>query len=175
MLNNFLKEHGYRLYRTSSPVSNIAAHPLRNSPDVSIGGEGDGAPQRPWCSSLAPGLIRRYQVGCGFEVPTGGRNTGEQGPHPEGSHPQLLVFVTGPGNYQVTGEYPFLCQRCVISLREIVPSEISKSVSYRWRVNHHWSIGRTNGKAIVNLQAEKFSFHKTKNHSCNKILNLYSV
>ena len=83
MLNNFLKEYGYRLYQTSSPVSNIAAHPLRNFPDVSIGGAGDGAPQRPWCSSLAPGLIRRYQVGCGLGVPIGGRNTGEQGPHPE--------------------------------------------------------------------------------------------
>ena len=46
-------------------------------------------------------------------------------------HPQLLVFVTGPGHYQVAGKYPFLCQRCVISLREIVSSEISESVSYR--------------------------------------------
>ena len=46
-------------------------------------------------------------------------------------HPQLLVFVTGPGNYQVAGKDPFLCQRCVISSREIVPSEISESVSYR--------------------------------------------
>ena len=39
------------------------------------------------------------------------------------SHPQLLVLVTGPGNDQVAGKHPFLCQRCVISLREIVPSE----------------------------------------------------
>ena len=47
------------------------------------------------------------------------------------SHPQLLVFVTGPGNYQVAGKYPFLCQRCVISLRVIVPSEQSEPLSYR--------------------------------------------
>ena len=47
------------------------------------------------------------------------------------SHPQLLVFVTGPGNYQVAGKYSFLCQICVINLTEIVPSEISESVSYR--------------------------------------------
>ena len=47
------------------------------------------------------------------------------------SNPQLLVFVTGPGHYHVAGKYPFLCQRCVISLREIVPSEINESVSYR--------------------------------------------
>ena len=91
------------------------------------------------------------------------------------SHPQLLVFVTGPGNYQVAGKYPFLCQRCVISLRVIVPSELSEPLSYRWRVNHHWSKGRTNCKAIVNPQAEEFSFHRCKNDSSKKLLNLYSM
>ena len=49
----------------------------------------------------------------------------------EHSHPQLLVFVTGPGNYQVAGKYPFLCQRCVISLRSTVPSELCEPFSYR--------------------------------------------
>ena len=39
------------------------------------------------------------------------------------SHLQLLVLVTGPRNYQVAGKHPFLCQRCIISLREVVPSE----------------------------------------------------
>nr|AAR88044.1 pregnancy-associated glycoprotein 2 variant [Odocoileus virginianus] len=34
MLNNFLKEHDYRLYLTSSPGSNIAAYPLRNIDDI---------------------------------------------------------------------------------------------------------------------------------------------
>ncbi|XP_043775730.1 pregnancy-associated glycoprotein 1-like [Cervus elaphus] len=34
MLNNFLKEHAYRLYQTSSPGSNIATHPLRNFQDM---------------------------------------------------------------------------------------------------------------------------------------------
>ena len=38
MLNNFLKEHAYRLYLTSSPGSNIATHPLRNINYVSIFG-----------------------------------------------------------------------------------------------------------------------------------------
>ena len=47
------------------------------------------------------------------------------------THPQLLVFVTGPDNFQVAGKYPFLYQRCVISFSEISPSEISESVSYR--------------------------------------------
>ena len=47
------------------------------------------------------------------------------------SHPLLFVFVTGPGNYQVAGKYPFLCQRCVICLRAIVPSELSELLSYR--------------------------------------------
>nr|AAR88042.1 pregnancy-associated glycoprotein 1 [Odocoileus virginianus] len=30
MLNSFLEEHAYRLYKTSSPGSNITTHPLRN-------------------------------------------------------------------------------------------------------------------------------------------------
>ena len=47
------------------------------------------------------------------------------------SHPQLLVFVTGSGHYQVAGKYPFLCQTCVISLRVIVPFELSERLSYR--------------------------------------------
>nr|CAI9705244.1 unnamed protein product [Rangifer tarandus platyrhynchus] len=34
MLNNFMKEHAYRLYLTSSPGSNITTHPLRNIKDV---------------------------------------------------------------------------------------------------------------------------------------------
>ncbi|XP_061013082.1 pregnancy-associated glycoprotein 1-like [Dama dama] len=34
MLNNFLKEHAYSLYLTSSPGSNIATHPLRNIKDM---------------------------------------------------------------------------------------------------------------------------------------------
>ena len=47
------------------------------------------------------------------------------------SHPQLLVFVTGPSNDQMAGEHPFLCQSCGISLRVIVPSELSEPLSYR--------------------------------------------
>ncbi|CAI9166997.1 unnamed protein product [Rangifer tarandus platyrhynchus] len=34
MLNNFLKEHAYRLNLTSSPGSNMATHPLRNIQDM---------------------------------------------------------------------------------------------------------------------------------------------
>ena len=87
----------------------------------------------PWCSSLAWGSSggARWDVGVG--VPAGGRNTGKPGPHPEEKalSPQLLVFVTGPSNYQVAGKHPFLCQRCVISLREIVPSELSEPLSHR--------------------------------------------
>ena len=39
--------------------------------------------------------------------------------------------VTGPSNDQGKGKRPFLCQRCVIRLREIVPSELSEPLSYR--------------------------------------------
>ena len=54
------------------------------------------------------------------------------------SHPQILVFVTGPGNDQVAGKLPFLCQRCVISLMEIVPSEEKAMTTHysvlNWRI-----------------------------------------
>ena len=46
------------------------------------------------------------------------------------SHPQLLVLMTGPRNYHVAGKHPFLCQRDVISLREIVPSEQKAMVTH---------------------------------------------
>ena len=58
-------------------------------------------------------------------APAGGRHTGQKGPHPEEKalSSLTLVLVTGPRNYQVVGKHSFLYQRCVISLREIVPSE----------------------------------------------------
>ena len=53
-------------------------------------------------------------------------------------HPQLLVLVTGPRNYQVAGKLPFLCQICVISLMEIVPSEEKAMTTHysvlNWRI-----------------------------------------
>jgi len=64
-----------------------------------------------------------WDVGAG--APAGGRNTGPEGPHAEEKtlSSSTLFLVTGPRNYQVADKYPFLCQRCVISLREIVLSE----------------------------------------------------
>ena len=64
-----------------------------------------------------------WDVGAG--APAGGRNTGPEGPHAEEKtlSSSTLFLVTGPRNYQVAGKHPFLCQRCVISLREIVLSE----------------------------------------------------
>ena len=61
----------------------------------------------------------------GAMVPAGGRNTGQNGPHAEEKvlSSSTLVLVIGPRNYQVAGKHPFLCQRCVISLKEIVLSE----------------------------------------------------
>ena len=132
----------------------------------------------PWCSSLALRLVWRCQVGWWGWVSCrrqGHWKTGTPNQRRRQSHPQLLVFVTGPGNYQVAGKYPFLCQRCVISLRSTVPSELCEPFSYRWRVNHHWSKGRTNCKAIVNSEAEEFSFHRCKYNSSKKLLKLYSV
>ena len=45
MLNNFLKEHAYRVSQISSPGSNITIHPLRNIMDVSVLGG--------WCSTAS--------------------------------------------------------------------------------------------------------------------------
>ena len=58
-------------------------------------------------------------------APAGGRHSRLKGPHTEEKALSfsILVLVTGPRNYQVADKYPFLCQRCVISLREIVLSE----------------------------------------------------
>ena len=92
------------------------------------------------CSTVPPCSLARH--GAYLEVPGGmlrlgflkeaeileNRDPNQRRRH---SHPQLLVLVTGPGNYQVAGKYPFLCQTCVISLRVIVPSELSEHLSYR--------------------------------------------
>ena len=83
MLNNFLKEHAYRLYQTSSPGSNITTHPLRNIKDVSIGRMVLHSTLS--CSSLALGLIWRSWWDVGVGLPAGARNTGKQGPYSEES------------------------------------------------------------------------------------------
>jgi len=49
MLNNFLKEHAYRLSQISFRGSNLTSHPLRNIKDVSILGG--------WCSTVPPGAL----------------------------------------------------------------------------------------------------------------------
>ena len=49
MLNNFLKEHAYRLSQISFHGSNLTIHPLRNIRDVSILGG--------WCSTAPPGAL----------------------------------------------------------------------------------------------------------------------
>ena len=73
-----------------------------------------------------------WDVGAG--TPAGVRNTEAQGPRSRGEGTLILnswFVVTGPSNDQVAGKHPLLCQRCVISLREIVPSELSEPLSYR--------------------------------------------
>ena len=49
MLNNFLKEHAYRLSQISFRGSNLTIHPLRNIRDVSILGG--------WCSTAPPDAL----------------------------------------------------------------------------------------------------------------------
>ena len=79
----------------------------------------------PWRSSLPLGLIWRCHVGCWGWGSCRRQKHWAKVPHAEEKalSSSTLVLVTGPRNYQVAGKHPFLCQRCVISLREIVPSE----------------------------------------------------
>ena len=131
MLNNFLRGHVYRLSQFSSRGSGITIHPLRNIMNVNVLGG--------WCSTVPPGALAlhwgssgdaTWDVGAG--APAGGRNTGPKGPHTEEKtlSTSNLVLVTGPRNYQVACKHPLLRQRCVISLREIVPSEQKAMVTH---------------------------------------------
>ena len=49
MLNNFVKEHAYKLSQISFRGSNLTSHSLRNLRDVSILGE--------WCSTGPSGSL----------------------------------------------------------------------------------------------------------------------
>ena len=62
MLNNFLKEHAYRLSQISSRGSNITIHPVRKIMDVQCFGR-MVLHSAPWCASLPLGLIWRCHVG----------------------------------------------------------------------------------------------------------------
>ena len=94
-----------------------------------------GAPQHPfvlWPSSGAhlevPGRI--LDLGLLQEAKT----VENRGPIPRGEDILILnswSVVTGPSNDQGADKHPFLCQRCIISLREIVLSELSEPLSYR--------------------------------------------
>jgi hypothetical protein len=69
MLNNFVKEHAYRLSQISFRGSNLTIHPLRNIRDVSIlGGWCSTAP--PGALALALGFIWRCQRCCGWGTGT---------------------------------------------------------------------------------------------------------
>ena len=133
LLTNFSEEHPYSLSQNATNDQNIIYHPLRNHKDVSV--------LEGWCSTAPPGALALHWgssgdasgvVGAG--APAGGRNTGEQGPIPRGEGSLILnswSVVTGPSNDQGADKHPFLCQRCIISLREIVLSELSEPLSYR--------------------------------------------
>ena len=93
-----------------------------------------------WCSTAPPGALDKHgahlevsggMLGLGFLQEAETLENRDPNQRRRQSHPQLLVFVTGPGNNQVAGKYPFLCQTCVINLRVIVPYELSEHLSYR--------------------------------------------
>ena len=121
LLNNFLEEQTYRLSKNDSKIT---IHPLRNYLDVSLlGGWLSQSPLVLWPSTEVLLEVADGKLGLGLlqEAETLGNSGSTQ--RRRHYHPQLLVLLTGPRNYQVAGKRPFLCQRCVISLREIVPSE----------------------------------------------------
>ena len=111
----------------------------------------------PWCSSLALGSSGgdRWDVGPG--APAVDRNPGQQRPHPEQKalSSSILVLVTGPRNYQEAGKHPFLCQRCVISLMEIVPSEKAMATHFHplaWKNPRTERPGRLQSMGLLRVE-----------------------
>ena len=97
MLNNFLKEHAYRLSQISSRGSNIIIHPLKNITDMNVLGG--------CCSKASPGALAshwgstgdaRWEAGAG--APAGAEALGQRGPTQRRRHyhPELLFWWLGP-------------------------------------------------------------------------------
>ena len=137
LLTEFSEEHPYSLSQNATNDQNIIYYPLKNYKDVSVLGG--------WCSTAPPGALTLHWgsrgdasgvVGAG--APGGVETWGNRDPFPEKKAFILsfLSVVTGPSNDQGADKHPFLCQRCIISLRKIVLSELSEPLSYRWRVSH---------------------------------------
>ena len=93
MLNNFLKEHAYKLSQISSHGSNIIIHPLQNITDMNVLGG--------WCSKASPGALAshcgstgdaRWEAVAG--APAGAEALGQRGPTQRRRHyhPQLLFW-----------------------------------------------------------------------------------
>ena len=93
MLNNFLKEHAYRLSQISSCGSNITIHPQRNIMDVRVLGG--------CCSKASPGALASHWGSTGDArweavagAPAGAEALGQRGPTQRRwhYHPQLLSW-----------------------------------------------------------------------------------
>ena len=138
-----------------------------------------GAPQRP--------LVLWPSTGAHLEVPGGmmelgllqeAETVGNRGPIPRGEDILILnswSVVTGPSNDQVAGKHLFLCRRFGISLREIVLSELSESLSYRWSGKPSLIKNKANWKSSVNHQVEEFSLQRSKNHNSKNLLKPYGT
>ena len=122
-MKNFPEEEAYSLSKNSAHDPSATFHPLRNYKDVCVGRM--VLHSAPGCSGLSTGVH--------LEVPEMLR-LGNRDPIPRGEGTLILnswSVVTGPSNDQGADKHPFLRQRCIISLREIVLSELSEPLSYR--------------------------------------------
>ena len=133
LLRSFPEQQSYTLYQKLTLDQNFSSHPGKNLMDVSALGE--------WCST-AP-LVFWSRIEAHLLVPGGmlglgllqeAETVGNRDPIPRGEGTQILNFwsvLTGTSYDQVAGKHPFMYQRCGISLRKIVLSEISEPLSYR--------------------------------------------
>ena len=95
----------------------------------------DGAPQRPLVLWLCTGVQVEMPVGLlGLGLLQEAETQGDKDTFPEEkvvSSTDSWSVVTGPRNDQRADKHSFLCQSCIIRLREIVLPELSEPLSYR--------------------------------------------
>ena len=95
----------------------------------------DGAPQRPLVLWLCTGVHVEMSVGLlGLGLLQEAETQGDKNTFPEEkvvSSTDSWSVVTGLSNDQRADKHSFLCQSCIIRLREIVLPELSEPLSYR--------------------------------------------
>ena len=167
-MKNFPEEEAYSLSKNSAHDPSETFHPLRIYKDVCVlGGWCSTAP--PGALALALGFIWRCQVGC--------CSWGKGTPFPEEkglSSSTLGLWWLGHAMTRSQINIVFYAKD-VISLREIVLSELSEPLSYRWSGKPSLIKNKANWKSSVNSQVEEFSFQRSKNQNSKNLLKPYGT